>query len=171
MIDFESMVEDSHNNQYFNRYVRKIDEIMSIKHIIPWELYGINTPFDLTVNELNFEIKIQFCLPDRIALEQFTDHNNKILGWVHKLRENGVDIVLFFYPNTDNYIAVYAQDLYDWWMVNSDKYQIIKNKVTKHNDSIWQSSFSWVYLSDLPKNSIWYSNIDRKEKGLENWYS
>ena len=169
-LDFQGMIEDSHNIQYFNRYIKKIDDIICIDDVIPWELYGIRTPFDLTVNDLNFEIKIQKCPIDRVGLEQFTDCNRKLRGYIHKLVDNAIDIVLFFYPNVNKVLACHAKNLQEWWIDNCNNYNIIKNKVSKdRNGNIWQSSFSYVSLIHIPKNIIWYIDIERKERGLDTW--
>ena len=164
------MNELSHQQSFFNRYVRKIDELVGIYEIIPWELYEVKTPYDLTVNGLNFEIKIQKCNANSLGLEQYTNHDKKIRGWVHKLKENFVDIVLFFYPYSNNYLGCYAYCLQDWWELVCDNFEIYKNNISRdRNGNIWQSSFSYVDIINIPKKIIWYSDIKRREIGLEKY--
>lgn len=164
------MVDKSHNPNYFNRYIRKIDDIIEIDEVIPWELYNVSTPYDLTINDLNFEIKIQSCLPYKFALEQYTDHNQQIRGCIHNLKQNDVDIIVFFYPTQNLIFALHAKDLQNWWENNCDKYEIFKNRVTRDDKGgIWQSSFSYVFINDLPEDIIWYTDIKRKEKALDGY--
>jgi len=164
------MINESHDKCYFDNYIKKIDEIIKITDIIPWELYEVKTPYDLTINGLNFEVKLQFCDLDVLALEQYTDHHNKIRGWTHHLKDNFVDIVLFYYPMYNKCIAIFAPDIQDWWEVKCNNYPIYLNDKTKNNNGrVWTSSFSYVKIVSIPKKMIWYTNLNRKEKGLEHY--
>jgi hypothetical protein len=165
------MKDDSHNSNYFNRYIRLLDEIFDIDYVIAWELYEVNTPYDLTINdEINIEVKIQKCDSNKVGLEQYTDHHNNKRGWVHKLKENDVDYVLFFYPESNYYFLVDAGQLQEWWKNNCDSYTIHLNRVSKDsNGNIWQSSFSYIFVKDIPEDIIVSTNIKREEIGFDAW--
>jgi hypothetical protein len=150
------MVDASHRTPIFNRYIKIICDIFPVDYVNAFELYGVKTPFDIQINgDCNIEVKIQ----KKLVLEQYTDDDKEIPGWVFTLCDDDVDYVLIFFPDKNTYVCLKAFELCYWWRYSYNQYQKIRNDVSCNGDANWVSSFSPVSINDIPEEIIYKTNM------------
>jgi len=137
----------------------------NVQKFISNEIVGGYNPNDIWIEKRNgekkhIEIKNYFNHNNSnlMCLEQYTDHQKGIRGWVHHLIQNKTDYVLFTWHGKSKscYLVLDGFQLNNWWEKHSEEYDIRLNGISKDETTgnTWQSSFSKVPIKDLPNDII-----------------
>jgi hypothetical protein len=90
---------------------------------------------------------------NKICIEIYTDVKTKKKGWAFNLE---ADYIVFVWHGKfrECYLLADGKKLAEWWNENYKKYEERLNRPSTNGKHIWQSSYAWVPINDLPINVV-----------------